>query len=123
MRPNIVLVLGLALVALSGCVTEGSYGDGGNYEGHLWAQQGENKIVTRGKDLFWEKLDGSESRQLTHTPDVWDMAARLVGEGKFVAYCESKSYYDLHPKCFIIPATGDDSQRKEISEQEFIGLR
>lgn len=105
-------------IVLTGCATTGGY----EYEGHRWAQLGEHKIITKNNDLYIEKIDGSESRRLTHTPELIE-GGRFVSGGKYFVYNEIKSYLDTHPKYYIMPTDGDDSQRKEISLQEFENLR
>lgn len=113
----ISVALGLGLMGLAGCATTGQY------EMHAWAQKGEYIIITRNEDLYLEKLDGSESRRLTHTPTYVEANARFVGQGKYIVYGENNGSAFDTGRGYIIPADGDDSQRKEISEQEFIGLR
>ena len=113
---RIVPAVGLGLMGLAGCATTGQY------EMHAWAQKGEYKIITRNDDLYLEKLDGSDSKQLTHTPAKTNTYARFVADGKYIVYGEINSN-GVGSRYYIIPADSDDSQRKEISEQEFVGLR
>lgn len=103
---------------LTGCATTGLR------EGHVWAQNdtNEHQIITKNDDLYLEKLDGSESKRLTHTPELSEWDARFAGNGKYIIYGEIRNSVDSG-KLYIIPANGDDSQRKEISQQQMDSLR
>lgn len=110
-------MLGASLMGLAGCATTGQY------DGWVSEQRGEYKLITRNDDLYLEKLDGSESKQLTHTPNYPSGGARFIQGGKYIVYGENNGSVFDTGRWYIIPAEGDDSQRKEITEREYIGLR
>src|SRR3989338_1510399 len=105
-----------SFIALTGCSGLGMF------NGYTWTQRGEYKIITRNDDLYLERLDGSDSKRLTHTPDKISSSARYVVDGKYIVYGEANSN-QFSSKYYIIPAEGDDAQKKEITEQEFLGFR
>ena len=111
------LCLAALLVSLAGCATTGLR------ESYVWRQQGEYQIITRNDDLYLEKLDGSESRQLTHTPNYPEWDARFVGNGEYIVYGETNGSSIDTGRLYIIPANGDDSERKEISQNQMDSLR
>ena len=110
-------LIGLSLMGLAGCATTGQY------DGWVSEQRGDYKLITRNDEIYMEKLDGSESRQLTHTPNYPSGGARFIQGGKYIVYAENNGSIFDTGKAYIIPADGDDSQRKEITEREYIGLR
>ena len=109
------LIISAALSGLTGCATTGWF------NGQVWQQRGDYILITRNDELYLEKLDGSDSRQLTHTPGCAESRARFVGDGKYIVYAEHRTSFDGVP--FIIPADGDDSKKKEITLSQFETLQ
>ena len=119
----IVPLLGLVILALSGCATTSEPGNNDPNQETLLRSEGEYKMVERTNDIWIEKLDGTESRQLTHTPEVSECCAMFVGKGKYVMYSETArgGFWQgvITKDNFIIPFDGDDTKRKKVSSDEY----
>jgi hypothetical protein len=122
----ILILLGLAaLCGLgSGCATTGDYSPSEQREiGYekFFDSYGEYRLVKKNNDVWKEKLDGSESTQITHTPNVSEDRADFFANGTYVGYAEEVSH-PYHLDFFLVPSKSDDSQRKKVSVREYINL-
>jgi hypothetical protein len=84
---------------------------------------GEHRIVRINHDLYIEKLDGSERRQLTNTPDIEEGGAFFTKDGKYIVYFEGEPTADSRidsqdRQNYIIKSDGNDSMRRKISFNE-----
>jgi hypothetical protein len=114
-------LVGLALLGASGCATTGyTGGKRVNYE--FCDKYGEYKLVKKNNDLYIEKLDGSESRRITNTPNIREGTARFISEGKYIIYSEVPKIGWGITGSYIIPRNSNDKDRKEISRDEFFAL-
>jgi|GEM_PF-3342676 hypothetical protein len=112
------LVVGLGLMGLAGCATTGSAVQNTQNEiGYekFYDAHGDYKLVGRNNDIYLEKLDGSESKRITHTPNTLEMGANFVADGKYIVYTEEGTY--AH---FLITKEEDDSNKKLISTKEYL---
>lgn len=112
---NIVLIL-LCIVLLglvSGCATVPVSNIG--YE-KFYDSYGDHKLVGRNNDIYLEKLDGSESRQITHTPNNKERLAWFTKSGDYIVYWDetTPSGYGA----YLTNIKEDDSKRIHISEDE-----
>jgi len=128
--------LGLGLMGLVGCATTGSAGQNTQNEiGYekFYDSQGDYKLVRRNNDIYLEKIDGSEARQITHTPDIEESYANFSTDGKYIVFGEelkvkeSGSYpyirkYIAANKVYRIKSDSDDSTKQEISYEEYESL-
>ena len=81
---------------------------------------GDYKLVERNSDLYIEKMDSSESRRITNTPNVEESHATFTKEGNYIAYIEAVPY-GVDPRkasCYIVKFLDNDSMRKPISSDE-----
>ncbi len=119
------LLVGIGLMGLAGCATTGNYAAENNmgYE-EFFDSRGNYKLVERNNDLYFEKIDGSESRQITHTPSIKEHGAFFGRDNKYILYCEDVPDYfaNIRGKYYRINFDGDDSNRKQISLDEFASL-
>ncbi len=119
----VVLLLGASLLGLAGCCTFGVSGPDG-YD-QFYDTNGEYRLVKRNSDVWMEKIDGSEKRQITHTPDSREDEAYFVSNSKYIAYYNpygTPAAGFVTSKAFIVLTENDDSQRKEITMDEFFSL-
>lgn len=120
-----MLLLGLYIAGTtSGCATTSGYA--GSQTGISYAKfydsHGEYRLVRKNNDVWKEKLDGSESTQITHTANVTEDRADFFVNGEYIGYAEKVYSPSFHKVYFLVPAKSDDSQRKEISVMEYIDL-
>lgn len=124
-------LVGLSLMGLAGCAT-GPYGttaeiyvrdpgisDEVGYD-QYFDMLGDHKLVGRKNDIYIEKIDGTESRQLTHSPNH-AKTAFFCDDGKYITYLEWNGPYIGYPTggdYFIIDSKSDDSTKKAISGAE-----
>jgi len=127
-----MLILGaglMGLTTLAGCATTGNYAEDNSQRNFGYDSfddmKGDYKLVGRNKDIYLEKLDGSESRQITHTPLVKETSA-FSAEGNYIIVMENyENQHDRrnpHQKFFLIKRDTDDSTRKEISADEAVHI-
>ncbi|MCX5713897.1 MAG: hypothetical protein NT033_03620 [Candidatus Omnitrophica bacterium] len=129
MRNSILIFLCFALIGLSGCATSGSYAEDNSQRNFGYDSfddlKGEYKLVEKNNDAYLEKIDGSESRQITHTPLVKETSA-FSAEGNYIIVMEEyENTHDRrnpHQKFFLIKRDSDDSTRKEISADEAVRI-
>ena len=119
---NMLLIgAGLAgVLALGGCATTGSYAQSESnvdYEKFL-DSYGDYKLVRRNNDIWMEKLDGSESRQITHTPNTKETGAFFSKDRGYIAF--SLDYLD--GPFYLVKSDADDKSKKEISKNEYIRI-
>jgi hypothetical protein len=119
------VLIGLGLLGLGGCATGGNYSvqDDIGYEKFL-ALRGDYRLVERNNDVYLEKIDGSDSRQITHTPDIREFGADFACDGKYILYSEDAPDYSakIRGKYYRINYNSDDSSRKQISLDEYGAL-
>lgn len=110
-----VLVLLSGILGISGCATATSHL---GYH-RFYQSKGEYRLVQRNNDIWIDKLDGSESRQITHTPRIAEIEAQFSVDGKHVVY-ETQDLVFISPifKFYRVPIDKDDGEREEISKQE-----
>ena len=90
-------------------------------------KSGDMKIVLKKGDLYIERLDGSGSRKITHTPNIAEKKAYFSKDGKYVCYISLKEEVSDWRKpdnytWYIQSIEEDDSQRREVSEAEFLAF-
>ena len=83
---------------------------------------GDYKLVKKNNDVWKEKLDGSESTQITHTPNVTEDRADFFSNGEYIGYAEKIYSPSFHLDFFLVSSKSDDSQRKKVSVMEYINL-
>jgi len=121
-------------LGLAECVTVESHAADNNtgYQ-KFYDSQGDYKLVRRNNDIYREKIDGSEARQITHTPDIEEAYANFSTDGKYIVFGEelkvkeSGSYpyirkYIAASKVYRIKSDSDDSTKQEISYEEYESL-
>lgn len=100
------------LIVFSLSVTLAYPADDINYTFHdshgLW------KIVGRGDDLYLEQIYGDKVERLTNTPSIAESRAFFIKGGRYIVYEES-----VWKKCYIVPFGKNDSDRKQITIEEF----
>lgn len=117
MRKITLFFLWLGLMGLAGCATtsefavhnEPNYRFLDSYKGY--------RLVERNNDIYLEKLDGSESRRITNTPNINERYATISKEGEYIAYEEDRGGY-YNAQYYLIKFNSDDSIRKRISLEE-----
>jgi hypothetical protein len=124
MRKISLFVLGASLlcagVGLSGCATISHTAENKvNYE--FLDSYGDYKLIRKNNDIYTEKFDGSESRQITHTPEKPENG-HIVEGGAYIIYSELDSHRESETGYFIVPKNEDDTKRKEISKEEYMHL-
>jgi hypothetical protein len=83
--------------------------------------RGEYKLTMRDNDVYLEKIDGSEKRQITHTPEIKEHNAVFSGDGNYIIFIEryqNPKGEDPIFKYFLTKKDSDDSTKKEISINE-----
>ncbi len=124
MRKISLFVLGASLlcagVGLSGCATI-SHTAENKVDYEFLDSQGDYRLVERNNDIYMEKLDGSESRQITHTPNVREEFALFSKTGKYILI-EERYNLESNPKYYLIKFDSDDSTKKEIPGDEAVAL-
>jgi len=122
-----LILMGLA--TLAGCATTGSYAEDNSQRNFGYDSfddlKGEYKLVKKNNDVYLEKIDGSDSKQITHTPLVKETGA-FSAEGNYIIVMEEyENPHDRrnpHQKFFLIKRDSDDSTRKEISADESVHI-
>lgn len=112
------LIIGAGLIGLSGCATVGAVESRLDYD-RFYDTNGEYRLVGRNNDVWIEKIDGTEKRQITHTPKVQESIAFFAYDNKYIACSE---YGWGASKMFIVPINKDDNESKEIPQSEFESL-
>jgi hypothetical protein len=109
-------------VGLGGCATMN--GTGQNTQNEIGYEKfydsyGDYKLVGRNNDIYLEKIDGSESKQITHTPHIVEIEAQFSVNGKYIVY-ETQDLFFISPifKFYRVPINRDDTNRQEISKKE-----
>lgn len=117
---NLVAVsLVIGSLALNGCATTSGVNQSNiDYDLQDTSKDGDYKLIRKDNDIFLEKIDGSESRQITHTPYIREYPNFTKNE-KYIVYFEEGQRHKYDFKYFIVPIEKDDSSRKEISELEW----
>ena len=106
----LALPLALSMLGMSGCASTQGYVSNVDYE-KFYDSFGEYKLVGRNNDIYLEKLDGSESKQVTHSPKLVEEFADFIDDGKYV-------HFRVGDRRFIIDPHKDGSEPKEISSEE-----
>lgn len=122
------LLVGLGLLGMTGCATTGEYATNNSSEiGYekFFDSYGDYRLVRRNNDVWIEKLDGSESRQITHTPNVKEERADFSKDNNYILYLEYH-YRDGegrdHGKAYRTKRNSDDSTKQEIGGSEYMDL-
>ena len=116
-----------ASLGLGGCATGGAGYVQSNvgYE-KFCDSKGEYRLVSKNNDVYLEKLDGTESRQITHTPKIQETTANFSKNGKSILYVEELSaglLAGVYWKDYVVESDKDDSSRREISASEYSSRR
>lgn len=114
-----MLILGASLMGLAGCATTGGIKQNNTDYKFLDSYNG-YRVIERDSDIYLERLDGSESRRITNTPDVKESFATISKDGNYIAYnevCGNEWEHQNH-KYYIIKKENDDNSRKQISFEE-----
>lgn len=118
-RGSAYLLLGASLLGsafLGGCATtSGTMQKDVGYE-QFYDSQGDYKLVGKNNDIYLEKLDGSESRQVTHTPNVKERAGYFTKTGNYIIYWDETTPDGYG--AYLVKTEEDDSKRIRISEDE-----
>jgi len=112
------LVLGvifIGVISLMECVIARSGADDLYYE--FLDSYGEYKLLRRANDLYIEKLDGSESRKITYTPNNYEVGY-LIEDAKYLLVAETQ-LDGKTIKYYVIPSDKDDTKKKEIIIDEY----
>jgi len=125
----LTLMIGASLMGLAGCATTGSYAEDNSQRNFGYDSfddlKGEYKLVEKNNDVYLEKIDGSDSKQITHTPLVKETSA-FSSEGNYIIVMENyenqRDRRNSHQKFFLIKRDSDDSTRKEISADEAVHI-
>ena len=117
-----VLLIGASLLGLNGCATTGSYAVSGTDYEQFYDTNGIRRLVNRNNDVWIEKLDGSEKRQITHTPNIREDEAYFVLGSSHIVYGKLNYAQPYLSKVYLVPVDKDDNARKEISMSEATSL-
>lgn len=79
------------------------------------------KIISEDNDLYIEKIDGTEKRRLTNTPNVKETWGFISKDGQCVSYKTTDSTY-LKEEIFVLPINKDDSLREKIDDNQWENL-
>ena len=118
----------LIIVSLIYIVTA-SYAQEETYD-RFYDSYGESRLVSKNNDVYVHTIDGSRSKQITHTPDTEEDSATFSKDGKHIAYSEylgkrtgpdgqskgERKHYKVEVGC-------DDNARMEISAEEMENLK
>ena len=127
MRKAILILAGITLLGstlgITGCATT-PY----NRLGYKFIGRNEDsKLVRRNNDLYIEKINGSDSRRITNTPETCEDLACFSKNGEYILYAHYIiTYIPLKSNYYIYyyqPTDGDDSQRTEVDASEFYSLK
>lgn len=118
MKNLFMILLFTGLIGAVGCATVPSTMQRSEigYE-QFYDSQGDYKLVGKNNDVYIERLDGSESRQITHTPSMKEGYAYFTKNGKYILYA-----YRAGEGAFMVKRGEDDNNQKRISEKEFSNL-
>lgn len=116
------ILVGLSLMGLAGCATTGSYAvESNNMSGEkFYDLKEEYRLVGKNNDVYLEKEDGTESKQVTYTPKMPEQAAFFSKDGKKIVYLETIGLNKY--KEYKINIGLDEKSRKEISIDEYNAL-
>lgn len=112
------------------CIYVKSYAEDNNvgYE-KFFDSRGDQKLVRRSNDIYLEKIDSSDSKQITHTPDIEETYASFSTDGKYILFgeglgVEERGFYRLiaAKKHYRIKSDSDDNTKQEISYEEYESL-
>ena len=96
---------------------------------YFYDRIGELMLVGESKDVYIEKIDGTERRKITRTPDIYELDAFFGFGGTYVVYKaeKKKSAFDKSAehthRYFMQPTDGDDMKRVEIDEFLYADLK
>lgn len=77
------------------------------------------RIISENKDLYIEKVDGSEKRKITNTPELPETWAFITKDRGYIIYRTTDNLF-LSDRYFSQSLNKDDSNKVEISEEEYI---
>lgn len=110
----------VGLIGLAGCATTSELANNNIGYEEFFDSYGDYKLVGRNNDVYMEKLDGSESKKITHTPGIKEGDAFFVEKGKYIVYFEwrrTPSFGDN--KRYIQKTEGSWEERREINGAEY----
>lgn len=90
---------------------------------------GEIRVVGRNKDLYIEKMDGSDSRRITSTAETYERDAFFSKDGRYVVYETDESRHfsggvaDIKYNYFMQLIDGNDTTKIEIDEFMYRDLK
>lgn len=114
-----VLLIGASLLGLNGCATVGAVQN--NQETYL-DSHGDYRLIERNNDIHMEKLDRSESRQITHTPQSKERLAWFTKNGTYIMYLDETTPDGSGAGAYLVKTEEDDSKRIKISDGEATDL-
>lgn len=115
MRIFSLLLLGASLLGLSGCAALYSV-DHNVHQDEYFDSYGDYRLIERNNDIYVEKLDKSESRQITHTPQTKEKSAWFTKKGTYIVYFDETTPDGYG--AYLIKTEEGDSKKIRISEGE-----
>ena len=109
------LLLGASLFGLAGCAALYSIDPNVPHD-EYFDSHGDYRLIERNNDIYMEKIDRSESRQITHTPNVREKSASFVKDGNYIIYFDENAPNGY--SAYLVKTEEDDSKRIRISDGE-----
>lgn len=116
----LVILLAGALFAVD-WVT--AYSAEGEQQGtYFFDRLGDLVLIGKEKELYIQRIDGSNRKKITSTPDITELDAFFGYGGRYVVYKaeKKKSAFDKKPhykyKYFMQPIDENDLKKREIDE-------
>ncbi|MEI8349381.1 MAG: hypothetical protein WCI77_04420 [Candidatus Omnitrophota bacterium] len=88
----------------------------GEADYELLDTHGEYRLVEKNNDIWMEKLDGRETKQITRTPSIRETFAIFSKDGQYIVYAEQNN------SRYIVKSGCDDGSRKEINFEEISNI-
>lgn len=107
--------IALGLMGLTGCASLYTV-DHNVHQDEYFDSHGDYRLIERNNDIYMEKLDRSESRQITHTPNVREKSASFVKNWNYIIYFDETT--PAFSGGYLVKTEEDDSKRIRISEGE-----
>lgn len=118
MKNIILFAVVLAFVLLNGSVAASAVENSAIDYNTFYDTNGEYRLVGRNNDVWIEKIDGSEKRQITHTPSVREDEAYFVMGSKYIVFGKINYSQAYLSKVYLVAFDKDDTAKKEITMQE-----
>lgn len=94
--------------------------------GYKFLGMKENKeLILKDNDIYLQKIDGTGSKQITHTPQLKEHTAVFSADGNYIIFVER---YDAPRgkdpifEYFVIKSDSDDSTKREITLDEAVQI-